>query len=1349
MPSDRSILDFIGTFPEKDEEDKEEKSPEDGFASFVKSIPKDKTKESKDKQRLDSARRQLEESWSSDARSIMVGMGAPIVSMIERLTGQGERASEMSRVNSAIQQAAKERDPEGVAGLAKRGLRGALQNIPPMILAGRAGGPAGVIGYYAAQEANEAITTGQDAGLKGKALARYAIEKGAIEGGITAAFQKVGLGGAESVAGGKLAASSGVKSALKRLGFGTIAELGEENTIALVGAVADKFRGVDPDALNLENIASSAAEVSATTLWTMGLIEGPNVVRSAKNSKMRAEITKHAKEGKVPSRKTWKSWGLPVDLGKNEELRKTATNSMAENFQNEGKQVLESIQAEAQQPEAAEVAELPPQVTPGTSVGVDATEGTVLPTGSQAVPSGVQEDTASPRLEAQQAAEEARPDRSGFLKEETGAKPIDERLGEVKRADVIGDPSRQYTKGGKVDLSMSDPVVERRTTTRLARESISEKIKRFGARGWAFVSRPQPLLPKEDRFIFAQETIRLLKAVPQMASDEAIRTVAAIVDPLGPKQEELLQRSILVNNQLRSIKKNQPLRFGWTEKGAKADKKKIDALVEATPIVKNAIETRQRIVNETVGKLVEKNLIPESTLQNTEDFFHQQVSMFQEAKGKAGSASTLTKKKKSFQKKRVEGRELGEEYDPNPNYIESETEWLADAFSELRKKELFDNLMERYDITSDSRDAAKANGVTLEDYVRDLDGYDLMQPEPGNVFYQAYSIPERIGEKLQQEVIKEHNLTKDEVRQVLALGGKHQSFVLPTDLVNQLESMETKDNAHWVKELHRKAMGAWKGWTLLWPKRVLAYNFRNFTGDMSAAFAGNPQIIKRMPAAVRELMKYHHGRIKISDNMRLARDTGVIGAGFFGSEVEETSEMQIFRRLKPVEQRKLLRNPARVYMEIIRPNVEMRENTLRYAAFLESLDEIKSGGISHYGAAKKINVETIAREMGGDVAAAHVSRELIGDYGNLTEAGEFLRRNLFPFWAFQEINLKRYPRLVINAIQSGQGRGRTAAVISAAAMLRIGAGYGALWTWNNLLIPAMFGGEDLEDELGSYDKANPHIVLGKNPDGSVRVFRNVGALGDFLEWFGINEALTLWDEYKAGQVGVADVAKEMAKAPIEKVIGALRPDMKAGYELTTGQSLFPSPFHPRSIDKGEAIPNVFGLGDEYRWAKGLVIGEGNRARTNYWQRWLVGVVDPRQTALGEMYDSRRRFLESKGVREGGVYPISEYKQAREAAASENYDAFVEWKKAFVAKHGQRSWKKFKAFRGRLDPIASRLSEADEIEFEYEYLDAGQRRKLQMVRDYAWELDVRLLLWWEASAQKAPRPEEPEWMRRSE
>jgi len=257
--------------------------------------------------------------------------------------------------------------------------------------------------------------------------------------------------------------------------------------------------------------------------------------------------------------------------------------------------------------------------------------------------------------------------------------------------------------------------------------------------------------------------------------------------------------------------------------------------------------------------------------------------------------------------------------------------------------------------------------------------------------------------------------------------------------------------------------------------------------------------------------------------------------------------------------------------------------------------------------------------------------------------------------------------------------------------------------------------------------------------GTFRIFRNVGALGDFLEWFGVNEALSLWDEYRAGQVSGKDVAWEMAKAPWEKLIGLLRPDIKAGYEITTGQSLFPSPFHPRSVERDVAAAEVFGLGDEYKWAKGLAVGEGHRARPHMWQRWFVGVVDPRYSALSEMYDARRRFLKSKGIREGGVYPVSEYKPARDAAANEDYEAFIEWKNAFKKRYpGVKSKKKFDKFLSRLDPIASRLSQEDELEFENEYLTAEQRQQLQIVRIYAADLRDCLMLWWVASEQEPPK-----------
>jgi hypothetical protein len=536
--------------------------------------------------------------------------------------------------------------------------------------------------------------------------------------------------------------------------------------------------------------------------------------------------------------------------------------------------------------------------------------------------------------------------------------------------------------------------------------------------------------------------------------------------------------------------------------------------------------------------------------------------------------------------------------------------------------------------------------------------------------------------------------------------------------------------------MHEHAMNSWKAWTLLNPKRVLAYNLRNFTGDADAAFAGDPLIFREIPAAIKELLKYHHGTLQLSDVLRTSRDTGVIGAGFFGAEVSETKELQIFRRLSPQEKTRVLKNPIKFYMEFIRPNVELRENILRLASFMHYRKMLDKGGLKHYGAARRSHVNMIELQLGKDVAAAHMSRELIGDYGGLTSLGEVMRRKISPFWAFQEVNLKRYPRLMINAFQAGRGRTRASAVVATAAMMRIGAGYGALWAWNNIAAPVIFGHDD-EEELGDYDSANPHILLGHNSDGSVRNFRNVGALGDFLEWWGINEALSSLDEWHAGQKTTGEMAWSMGTAWADKLAGGLRPDVKAGYEVGTGTSLFPNPFSPRSQRRDEAISNIFGLTDELRMAKGLAVGEGNRARTNYFQRLFFGVVDPRSTALGEMYDARRGFLKSKGVVEGGVYPVSEYKNARQAFMQGDFQAFVEWRAAFQSKYGPKANKKWKAFLTRIDPIASRLSDKDEREFVNSYITPEQRLHFYEVQAYARDMKITLSMWWKADGQNRP------------
>jgi len=228
----------------------------------------------------------------------------------------------------------------------------------------------------------------------------------------------------------------------------------------------------------------------------------------------------------------------------------------------------------------------------------------------------------------------------------------------------------------------------------------------------------------------------------------------------------------------------------------------------------------------------------------------------------------------------------------------------------------------------------------------------------------------------------------------------------------------------------------------------------------------------------------------------------------------------------------------------------------------------------------------------------------------------------------------------------------------------------------------------------------------------------------------------MFGKLRAGQVSTADILWEMAFATPEKAMNSMRPDLKALYEVPTETSLFPEPFQPRSQRRGETIAATFGLQDEYKWMKGWVLEDGGTARPHYWQRMAMGVVDPRQSALSQMYDLRTDFLRKKGQEQKGIFPVSRYKEAREAAKFEDYDAFVDWKRKFVKKEGDDAKDNFKDWLRTLDPIANRLNDEDEREFEEDFLTSEQRGRLTVARNYSHELRDLLVSWWDADDKSA-------------
>ncbi len=847
-------------------------------------------------------------------------------------------------------------------------------------------------------------------------------------------------------------------------------------------------------------------------------------------------------------------------------------------------------------------------------------------------------------------------------------------------------------------------------------------------------TRAQEFLPNNEQFATANELLRLLKEVSPAAKDQVQRDVAAMLDQLGPRQTEVLERWLLADNAQASVERGEPLRFRFkSAEQVAAYHQQMTDIANQTPVVAQARETRTAIATELVKELNDNGLLPDNILEEEgriENYYHQQVHMYQQAAVAANRAGVRAKKR-AFQKKRVTGPEqLGEEADFNTSFIEAEVSWMSDARVELGKKKILDQLMSRYDSMSAIREEAKERKVDWKDVLREHPELTAWQPVEGTVFYHAQTIPDKLAEMLLQDnaAMESLEITKDDLRKVLALGAARAPAIIPVELADQLDAMVKPKPDGLVAALGKELMTDWKVYTLLNPKRALAYFIRNMTGDFDPVLGGAAGVTREIITSSRELHAFYSGNLLVSENIQTALKMGVIGSGITAQDIPDLKDSRLFERLHDTTLSTA--NFIEKYFEWVKEKNEFRESVLRYAAFRYYKKQLEAGTFVHSGAARPDVVRALAKELGNDVAAAHLARNLLGDYGNLSVMGTWLRTHAIPFWSWMEINGRRYPRMALNAVDWAQRTGKSPAaktVFAVAALSQLGSFYALQWAWNNLMRP------DDEDDLTATDRASPHITVGRNQDGSVNVFRNTGALGDFMEWGGINTLIALYPLYLKNQITAKNVAWEMAKDPMNKLVQGYRPDIKGLFEVGTGQSLYPDAFSPRSVDRGEALFGIFGLVDEYRALKGLITGDGSRARPHYLQRILVGVVDPLQNAMHEMHDLRSRFLEKKGKRHAASYPASPTRNMRRAASYDDFDAFTDARRTYLEEG--KTYESYKSALRSLDPIASRLNDKDEREFEQEFLTDDQRRRLKVARDYARDLEVTMWTWWRRAAEE--------------
>lgn len=595
---------------------------------------------------------------------------------------------------------------------------------------------------------------------------------------------------------------------------------------------------------------------------------------------------------------------------------------------------------------------------------------------------------------------------------------------------------------------------------------------------------------------------------------------------------------------------------------------------------------------------------------------------------------------------------------------------------------------------------------------RDLipEGYVVHKPETGSTFYFTNSI----ADQALSQVLAGHKNLPEAVRQVLARG-RDEEWVVKEGISKTLNEFRPALSDSLPAKMSKGMLTTWKQWILMNPFRVIKYNINNMSGDLDIAMAYDPKIITGyFMQAFKDLWAASKGNASeaLMEELSALTKRGVVGSGMTAMDIPELGDVKSVKGLVDFFDGKS-KNALSRWWSMSKRLSTLRENILRLAANRYFLYRLGRGEIV-YGASRKEEIDAIESR---EDKAAKLARELIGDYGNISHAGQYIRERMIPFYSWLEINAPRYVRLFRNLRHDGGGgigaMGGVLAWKTTKLAVKASALMGLVMLWNAAFFP------DEEDELQETGREQLHMILGRRADGSIMTLRFQGALSDALSWFGMSNPVEQARKIVSGTKGVGDLARDVGKAAPLRLFQGFRPEPKLLYETLSGQSFFPDPLHPRPIrDTTEHILRTFSLDRLYNQAAGKPKEGGSWATQMYRdiQSLALNDSDPGEQAY---YTSRKYifdWLDKQGKEKPVAMPTNRsnslyyYKQALKFG---DFDAAEKYLKKYQEMGG-----KLHDVQGsikRVHPLAS-LRLADRYKFKAS-LSPEQRETLSLAT--AW------------------------------
>lgn len=776
-----------------------------------------------------------------------------------------------------------------------------------------------------------------------------------------------------------------------------------------------------------------------------------------------------------------------------------------------------------------------------------------------------------------------------------------------------------------------------------------EKVRKIGTDIKNMFTRPIGTLADTGANRELYKELILLPKLRNMAADDTIRTLNDIVKGMDKNSFDMFRRKVFLDNLAQEAKLGNKLPNKWTPDMVNSELQRLDAVMPQT--VRDAVVKRQPYWNGIKDEYIPamKGVgIDLSDALTKENYFHHQVLAYMDIKNNIiGSGKKLkTPANRGFTKARTG------EYEGNINtdYLQAEYEVMAQMKHDTGVAKIMKNIKDNYSITAKLKSDAKTQGI--KDWHELIpEGSTTFQPREGNAFYMSQPLgSEVVDQALALRGITLKNIKDPKIRvaledimndladqvPVLAMGGKREEWVVTNEIAETLNNLTKVKTTNALSRISKSVQNTWKRWILtLNPKSVIKYNIRNFSGDMDAVIAGNPGTIKKIPTASKELFDAIHNG-KFTPGLKSWYDRGGYQSLLQAQEISEVSKLKPFEKFRDTSILEKAAKPLKSYAEFTKNATNYREAVGRYAAYIDYIEQLKSGKLKNYGSSRPELIDGLKTI---EDKAFKLSNDLLGAYDEVSEAGQIIRNHLIPFYSWMEINMKRYKNLFKNAFENKEVA--RAAGLSAGLVAKLGVKTAskvggifamtvALSAWNQLKYP------ELEENLSDDVKARPHIILGKDEKGNTKYFSRMGALNDFLEWFGLESATQDVKDMINGKLTVRDFLVNAVKSPVNKVAGAITPLYKTTAEIATGQKLYPDVTKPMPIrDRKQHVASSLGLRSEYD----VAAGKPHRPYFENLNDALLYKTDPEEQAYYSILDLKAKFKEKATgeKRTGGLY----------------------------------------------------------------------------------------------------------------